>query len=134
VQVTEAPEEERQCWLGIASESDDPVAGWVHSCRCRETTKWVNQVSAVQRRVQCSAVQWVQCSEVFAPGVHPSLGRREAEEEQHSRRGVPVGAAQCSAVVCSAVQCSSVQCCVVQYSGVQCSAVQRSARRAALTT
>jgi len=35
---------ERQCWVCFASEEDDPVAAWVHPCKCRGTTKWVHQV------------------------------------------------------------------------------------------
>jgi len=35
---------ERQCWVCFASDEDDPVAAWVHPCKCRGTTKWVHQV------------------------------------------------------------------------------------------
>jgi len=35
---------ERQCWVCFASDEDDPVAAWVHPCKCIGTTKWVHQV------------------------------------------------------------------------------------------
>jgi len=37
-------EDERQCWVCFASDEDDPMAVWVHPCRCSGTTKWVHHV------------------------------------------------------------------------------------------
>eukprot|EP00088_Acartia_fossae_P030250 TRINITY_DN3121_c0_g1_i2.p1 TRINITY_DN3121_c0_g1~~TRINITY_DN3121_c0_g1_i2.p1 ORF type:complete len:571 (+),score=117.69 TRINITY_DN3121_c0_g1_i2:574-2286(+) len=37
-------DDERQCWVCFASDEDDPVAVWVHPCRCSGTTKWVHLV------------------------------------------------------------------------------------------
>jgi len=43
-------EDEKNCWVCLGCEQDDPTAAWVHPCRCRGTTKWVHQ-ACIQRWV-----------------------------------------------------------------------------------